>query len=65
LIAAFTGLVLACFVGYAGAWYTGMVEGNFALLLFMATTVTGLYWVAEQLYFLPQRRRAAQALQDQ
>ena len=34
---------------------------NFALLLFMATVVTGLYWVAERTYFLPQRRRAAQA----
>jgi signal peptidase I len=26
--------VLAAFVGYAGAWYFGVVEGNFALLLF-------------------------------
>jgi signal peptidase I len=32
-----TALVLAAFVGYAGAWYTGIVEGNFALLLFLAT----------------------------
>ena len=29
-----TSLILAAFVGYAGAWYLGMVEGNFALLLF-------------------------------
>ena len=54
-----TGAVLAAFVGYAGAWYFGVVEGNFALLLFLATVVTGLYWVAERVYFLPQRRRAA------
>ncbi|MGM2755159.1 hypothetical protein ACS2QP_27850, partial [Bacillus cereus group sp. Bce019] len=26
--------------------------------------VTGAYWLAERLYFLPQRRRAAQALHD-
>ena len=65
MIAAFTGLVLAAFVAYAGAWYAGIVEGNFALLLLMATTVTGIYWVAEKLYFLPQRQRAAQALQDE
>ena len=58
-----TGAVLAAFVGYAGAWYFGMVEGNFALLLFLATVVTGLYWVAERLYFLPQRRKAAEALE--
>jgi signal peptidase I len=57
-----TAAVLAAFAGYAVAWYLGMVEGNFALLLFLATLVTGLYWVAERLYFLPQRRRAADAL---
>ncbi len=47
--------MLAAFAGYAGAWYLGYVEGNFALLLFLATVVTGLYWLAERLYFLPQR----------
>ena len=46
-----TGAVLAAFAGYAGAWYLGYVEGNFALLLFLATVVTGLYWLAERLYF--------------
>ncbi|MCX7243469.1 MAG: signal peptidase I [Polaromonas sp.] len=58
-----TALVLADFVGYGGAWYIGMVEGNFALLLFLATVVTGVYWLAERLYFLPQRKRAAEQLQ--
>ena len=58
-----TALVLAGFAGYAGAWYIGLVEGNFALLLFLATLVTGLYWVAERLYFLPQRKVAAERLQ--
>lgn len=56
-----TAAVLAAFVGYAAAWYFGAVEGNFALLLFLATVVTGLYWLAERLYFLPHRRRAAEA----
>jgi signal peptidase I len=60
-----TAAVLAAFVGYAGAWYFGMVEGNFALLLFLATAVTGLYWLAERLYFLPQRRSAAVNLETQ
>jgi signal peptidase I len=59
-----TAAVLAAFVGYAGAWYFGVVEGNFALLLFLATVVTGLYWVAERLYFLPQRRKAAATLEE-
>ena len=58
-----TGAVLAGFVGYAGAWYFGFLEGNFALLLFLATVVTGLYWLAERMYFLPQRRRAAITLE--
>ncbi len=61
---ALTGLVLTAFVGYGLAWYLGMVEGNFALLLFLAVVVTGVYWVAERFYFLPQRQKAAQALVD-
>jgi signal peptidase I len=58
-----TAIVLAAFAGYAGAWYFGVVEGNFALLLFLATLVTGLYWLAERLYFLPRRRKAAERLE--
>ncbi len=54
-----TAAVLAAFLGYAAAWYFGAVEGNFALLLFLATAVTGVYWVAERLWFLPRRREAA------
>jgi signal peptidase I len=60
-----TAAVLAAFAGYAGAWYMGIVEGNFALLLFLATLVTGLYWLAERLYFLPQRQLAATRLEAQ
>ena len=60
-----TSLILAAFVGYAGAWYLGVVEGNFALLLFLATVVTGIYWLAERFYFLPQRERAALALESE
>jgi signal peptidase I len=60
-MALLTSLILAAFVGYIGAWYTGAVEGNFALLLFLASVITGLYWLAERFYFLPQRRKAADA----
>ncbi|MBO9677708.1 MAG: signal peptidase I [Acidovorax sp.] len=60
----FTSVVLAAFAAYVGAWYMGAIEGNFALLLFLATVVTGAYWLAERFYFLPQRRRAAQALEE-
>ncbi len=58
-----TSLILAAFVAYAGAWYVGRVDGNFALMLFLAVVVTGFYWLAERLYFWPQRRRAAAALE--
>jgi signal peptidase I len=58
-----TSFVLAAFVGYASAWYFGLVEGNFALLLFLATVVTGVYWLAERFYFLPQRQAAATLLE--
>jgi signal peptidase I len=64
-MSAITALVLTAFVGYAGAWYTGAVEGNFALLLMLAVVVTGIYWVAEKLVFLPQRKRAAQQLVEE
>ena len=60
-----TAAVLAAFVGYAGAWYFEYVEGNFALLLFLATLVTGVYWVAERLWYLPRRRRAAAGFEAQ
>lgn len=62
---ALTAVVLAAFVGYIGAWYTGAIEGNFALVMLLATLVTGVYWVAEKFLFLPQRQRAAQKLEQQ
>ncbi len=58
-----TAIVLAAFVGYGAAWYFGAVEGNFSLLLFLATVVTGIYWLAERFYFLPQRREAVATLE--
>ena len=61
-MSAMTALVLTAFAVYTGAWYLGMVEGNFALLLMMATFVTGIYWIAEKLVFLPQRKKAADQL---
>ncbi len=58
-----TSLILAAFAAYAGAWYFGRIEGNFALLLFLAVVVTGLYWLGERFVFWPRRRRAAAALE--
>lgn len=58
-----TAMILAAFVAYGGAWYIGIVEGNFALLLFLATLVTGLYWLAEKFYFFPRRQQAVLRLE--
>jgi signal peptidase I len=60
-----TSVILAAFAGYVGAWYFGAVEGNFALLLFLASVITGLYWLAERFYFLPRRQLAAAQLEAQ
>ncbi|MBC7918789.1 MAG: signal peptidase I [Rhodoferax sp.] len=60
---AFTSAVLAAFVLYLASWYFGAVEGNFALVLFLASVVTGLYWLGERFYFLPQRQKSAAALE--
>ena len=61
-MATLTGILLAAFGGYGLAWYLGLAEGNFALLLFLVTVVTGIYWVAEKRIFLPRRRAAAEQL---
>ncbi len=63
-MSAITAVVLAVFVGYAAAWYFGAVEGNFSLMLFLATLVTGVYWLAERFYFLPERHKAVDALEE-
>lgn len=54
-----TAAILAAFVAYGAAWYSGNIQGDFALLLMLATLVSGVYWVAERLWFLPKRRRLA------
>jgi signal peptidase I len=61
---ALTALLLGAFVAYIAAWYTGRIEGNFALLLFCATVVTGVYWLAEWLIFKPARIQSYQSDQS-
>ncbi len=60
-----TACVLGAFATYIGSWYLGYTEGNFALLLFLASVVTGIYWLAEQYYFLPMRLKNVQEQQEQ
>jgi len=58
-----TAFVLGAFGAYIAGWYFGAIEGNFALLLLLASVVTGIYWLAERYHFLPQRRAAAARLE--
>ena len=60
-----TSFILAAFAAYVGGWYFGAIDGNFALLLFLATVITGVYWVAERFYFLPQRQWTAAKLETE
>jgi signal peptidase I len=61
LTAALYGVLLI----YGAGWFMGYWIGNFSLLLFVLTTVTLGYWLAERLRFAPARQAAAAALQDQ
>ena len=58
-----TAFVLSAFGAYIAGWYFGAIEGNFALLLLLASVVTGIYWLAERFHFLPQRQAAAARLE--
>lgn len=60
-----TAIILSGFVAYAIGWYSGRIEGSFALLLFLATAVSGVYWLAEQWFYLPRRRAAVLQLDAQ
>ncbi len=60
-----TGALMALLVVYGATWYQGVHEGNFSVLLLCIVCVTGLYWLAERFYFLPQRQKAAVALEEQ
>ena len=57
-----TAFILAAFCSYAGSWYFGFIEGNFALLMLMAVLISGVYWLAEKFYFWPQRVKAVEQL---
>jgi signal peptidase I len=60
-----TGVLYAVLVVYLGGWFLGFWTGNFALLLFILTTVTLCFWLAERFHFKPQRDAAAAELEKQ
>ncbi len=62
---ALTAFLLAALVGWLVAWFSGQVQTNFELLLFVVSVVTGAYWIAEQVIFAPARKRAAEQLESE
>ena len=60
-----TGALYAALLVYLGGWYVGQWQGNFALLLFILTVVTFVYWLAEHYKFKPERDAAAARLAEQ
>jgi len=50
---------------YLGGWYFDLWFGNFPLLLFILSVVTGVYWLAERYRFKPEREAAVRALDAQ
>jgi signal peptidase I len=57
-----TSVLYAALAVYLGGWYLGRWQGNFSLLLFVLTSVTLLYWLAERFKFQPEREAAVTKL---
>ncbi len=60
-----TAALYGALIVYLGGWFLGYWTGNFALLLFMLTLVTLVYWLAERYRFKPAREAAAATLETQ
>jgi len=65
LMGGLTAALYAVLVVYLGGWFLGHWIGDFALLLFLLSSATFLFWLAERFYFLPERRKAAAAVEAQ
>lgn len=64
-MSALTAALYGALAVYLGGWFLGFWVGNFALLLFLLSVVTFVYWLAERFHFLPARQAAAAALAAQ
>ena len=58
-----TAALYGALVAYLGGWFLGFWTGNFSLLLFVLTSVTLLFWLAERFHFAPARLAAASTLE--
>jgi len=64
-MSALTAALYGALIVYLGGWYLDFWFGNFSLLLFLLSVVTGLFWLAERFRFQPRRAAAAAALEAQ
>ena len=60
-----TAVLYGALIVFLGGWFLGFWTGNFALLLFVLTVVTLVYWLAERFRFKPSREAAAASLVQQ
>jgi signal peptidase I len=65
MMSSLTGALYGALVVYLGGWFVGAWTGNFSLLLFILTSVTLAYWLAERFHFRPARLAAAAHLEQQ
>jgi signal peptidase I len=61
-MSALTAALYGALAVYLGGWFLGYWMGNFALLLFILTVVTMVFWFAERFRFKPAREAAAAQL---
>jgi signal peptidase I len=62
-MSALTAALYGVLIAYLGGWYLDFWVGNFSLLLFILSVVTGLFWLAERFKFWPERQAAAARLE--
>ena len=64
-MAFFAGITYAVMAVYLTGWWLDAWIGDLNIMMLLMTLITFIYWVAERWYFLPQRRRAAEAIKHQ
>ena len=64
-MAFFAGITYAVMAVYLTGWWLDAWIGDLNIMMLLMTVITFIYWVAERWYFLPQRRRAAEAIKHQ
>lgn len=64
IMAFLAGSVYTFLVSYLVGWWLNLWTGDINVLMLFMTIVTAIYWSAERWYFLPERKAAAQAIEQ-